>query len=107
VTAGALSRLVARDPDGEPVGTRFAHIAGLAPGERLWFEHAVVINSEVRTTGSGSKRTYEVTVLYEYEVAGRGYRSTWYRFLTGSSAGHDGKAAIVARLPLERGPPAT
>jgi hypothetical protein len=34
-------------PDGEPVETLLAHIAGLTPGERLWFETGVRVGDRV------------------------------------------------------------
>jgi hypothetical protein len=36
-----------RVPDGEPVHALLAHIASLTPGERLWFQHAVVADDLV------------------------------------------------------------
>jgi hypothetical protein len=36
-----------RVPDGEPVEALLAHIAGLTPGERLWFETGVVAGEQV------------------------------------------------------------
>lgn len=61
-----------------------------------------ILHSAVRThpsTDSDSSDTYSVDVAYTYVVDGREYRSTRYRFLTGSSSGYDGKAAAVARYP--------
>jgi hypothetical protein len=34
-------------PDGEPVETLLAHIAGLTPGERLWFEQGVRVGDRI------------------------------------------------------------
>jgi hypothetical protein len=42
----ALGRIF-RVPDGEPVDALLAHIASLTPGERLWFEHAVLVGDTV------------------------------------------------------------
>jgi hypothetical protein len=37
-------------------------------------------------------------VIYRYVVEGRNYTSARYHFMTGSSSGHAGKAAVVAQL---------
>jgi hypothetical protein len=44
--ASALARIFAV-PDGEPVEALMAHIAGLTPGERLWFETAIRAGDQV------------------------------------------------------------
>lgn len=72
---------------------------------RSWPEiPCVVLSSEVRrhtTTGRGGL-TFNVDILYEYEVGGRTYRSNRYQFLGGSSTGYDSKAAVVAQNPPGR-----
>lgn len=59
----------------------------------------VVLSSEVRSHRGDDSTTYSVAVDYEYEVAGRTYRSGRYQFLGGSSGGYDSKSAIVAANP--------
>ncbi len=70
---------------------------------RSWPEvPCVVLSSEVRgphqTAGRGGP-TFNVDILYEYDVNGRTYRSNRYEFLGGSSSGYNAKAAIVAKNP--------
>ena len=50
-------------------------------------------------TSSDGGPTYSVEVLYRYEVDGREYRSSRYRFFGGSSSGYDSKREVVDRLP--------
>ena len=70
---------------------------------RSWPEvPCTVLSSEVRghtSTGRGGGLTYNVDILYEYQVGGRTYRSNRYQFLGGSSSGYDSKAAVVAQNP--------
>jgi hypothetical protein len=67
---------------------------------RDWRETACVIRkSEVAEHPGDDGSTYSVEVLYTYVVDGRGYESTRYDFVPGSTSGRAGKAAIVERLP--------
>ncbi|MBI5385574.1 MAG: DUF3592 domain-containing protein [Verrucomicrobia bacterium] len=68
---------------------------------RDWIETpCVVLSSEVRSHSSSmGGRTYSVAIFYRYEVNGREHRSNRYKFMTGSSSGYEGKAAVVRRFP--------
>lgn len=55
-----------------------------------------VISSRVQTH-SGKSTTYNVDILYSYNVDGREYRSNRYDFMSGSSSGYSSKAIIVAQ----------
>jgi hypothetical protein len=59
----------------------------------------VVVSSKVGSHSDSDGTTYSVDILYRYTVAGREYRSDRYDAVGGSSSGHSGKAAIVARYP--------
>jgi len=59
-----------------------------------------IIVSEVQShSGSKGGTTYNVHILYEYEVAGKTYRRDRYTFMGGSSSGREGKAAVVDAHP--------
>ncbi len=66
---------------------------------RSWPEVPCTILESSVLSHENDGTTYSVKVAYEYEVDGRLYRSNRYRFMTGSSSGYEGKAAVVARLP--------
>ena len=70
---------------------------------RSWREvPCTILHSSVRSHTGDDSTTYNVEVFYEYEVDGRTYRSSRYRFLGGSSSGYEAKAARVAELPAGR-----
>ncbi len=72
-------------------------------GARSW--NAVpctILESAVRSHEGSDSATYSVEVRYRYLVSGRLYESSRYRFLGGSSSGYDGKAEVVAALPVGR-----
>jgi hypothetical protein len=58
-----------------------------------------VISSSVRSHASDDGTTYSIDILYEYEAAGRSWRSNRYDFVGGSSSGHSGKREVVDRYP--------
>ncbi|HYT31372.1 MAG TPA: DUF3592 domain-containing protein, partial [Thermoanaerobaculia bacterium] len=67
---------------------------------RNWPEvPCVVISSDVRSHRGNKSTTYNVDILYEYQVGDRKYRSNQYHFMGGSSGGYDAKAAVVAQNP--------
>ncbi len=70
-------------------------------GARSWRAvPCTILASGVKEHSGSDGSTYSVEVRYEYEVDGRLYRGDRYRFLGGSSSGYDGKAGIVAGLPV-------
>ncbi|HEV7672135.1 MAG TPA: DUF3592 domain-containing protein [Thermoanaerobaculia bacterium] len=70
-------------------------------GARSWPEvPCTILESGVKSHEGSDSTTYSVAVRYEYEVDGRLYRSDRYRFMGGSSSGYDGKAEVVAGLPV-------
>lgn len=58
-----------------------------------------ILESGVGSHSDGDGTTYSVDVRYRYSVDGRSYESDRYRFLQGSSSGHEGKARVVESLP--------
>lgn len=54
-----------------------------------------IVHSEVQAHRDDDGTTYSVEMLYEYEFAGRTYRSNRYQFMTASTSGRDGKAEVV------------
>ncbi len=70
-------------------------------GALSWREvPCTILESGVKEHSGSDDTTYSVAVRYEYEVDGRLYRSDRYRFLGGSSSGYEGKAEVVAGLPV-------
>ncbi|HEV7668846.1 MAG TPA: DUF3592 domain-containing protein [Thermoanaerobaculia bacterium] len=68
---------------------------------RSWPEvPCTILYSAVRSHSGDDSTTYSVEAVYEYEIGGRRYKSSRYRFLGGSTSGYEGKAAVVARLPV-------
>ena len=65
---------------------------------------ATVVSSRVLKADSGGEGgpTYTADVLYEYEFAGRAYRSNRYDGFDGSTSGRSAKRAIVRRHPPGR-----
>lgn len=56
-----------------------------------------VISSMVRSHAGDESTTYSVDILYAYRVGGQEYRSNRYGFMTSSTAGEQGKQAVVNR----------
>jgi hypothetical protein len=56
-----------------------------------------VLSSRVRAHTGDDSTTYSVDILYAYTVDGKGYKSSGYGFLGGSSSGYRGKADVVER----------
>jgi len=54
-----------------------------------------ILKAEVQSHSDSDGTTYSVYILYEYEVAGRTYKSDRYDFLDVSSSGYRGKQRIV------------
>jgi hypothetical protein len=71
---------------------------------RSWREvPCVVLSSRVVAHSDSDGTTYSVDILYSYAVDGRELKANRYNFMTGSTSGYEGKAAIVARsLPGQR-----
>jgi hypothetical protein len=61
-----------------------------------------VVSSRVRSISDDDGTTYRADILYEYVVRDRTYRSNRYDFLTFSSSGYRGKAALVEQYPPGR-----
>ncbi len=59
---------------------------------------AVISSGVGRHSGSKGGSTYSIDVLYQYRFKGKEYQSSRYKFMTTSSSGYDGKAAIVSQL---------
>lgn len=57
-----------------------------------------IISSSVHESRGDDGSTYRVNVTYRYDVDGRAYVGDRYKFITASSSGYGGKAAIVAAL---------
>ncbi|MCB1086999.1 MAG: DUF3592 domain-containing protein [Verrucomicrobiae bacterium] len=69
-------------------------------GSRHWVATpCTVIWSRVLSHDSDDGTTYSVDIFYEYEFAGQKHRSNRYQFLSGSSSGRSGKAAVVRQFP--------
>jgi hypothetical protein len=87
------------------VGGALFVVFGVLPMVRLadargWQEvPCTVVSSTVRSHASDDGTTYSIDILYEYESAGRTWRSNRYDFIGGSSSGYDGKKAVVDRYP--------
>lgn len=64
---------------------------------RTWRETPCTIIASNVQRHSGKSTTYSVDILYAYAMNGREFRSNRYGFMTGSSSGYQGKAAIAAR----------
>jgi hypothetical protein len=56
-----------------------------------------IISSRV-VSHSGDSTTYSVEVVYRYTINGRSFTSARYKFMSGSSSGYSGKAAIAAQF---------
>src|SRR3989442_11965981 len=56
-----------------------------------------ILSSEVRHHRGDKGTTYSVDIFYRYYVNAKEYKANRYSFVTGSSSGYDGKAAVVAR----------
>jgi hypothetical protein len=70
---------------------------------RDWPEvECTILSSHVETHDSDDGNTYSVAISYRYEVGGRTYTSDRYKFMTGSSSGYEGKAAVVEKHPPGR-----
>ena len=70
---------------------------------RSWREvPCVVLSSRVVGHSDSDGTTYSVDILYSFAVDGRELKANRYSFMTGSSSGYDGRAAIVARYPPGR-----
>src|SRR4051812_21252652 len=66
---------------------------------RTWKEvPCEIVRSQVRQHSGDKGSTYSVEVVYRYIVNGRTFTAARYQFMSGSSSGYDGKAAIVAQL---------
>jgi hypothetical protein len=57
-----------------------------------------ILSSSVHESAGDDGSTYRVQVRYRYDVDGANYVGDRYKFMTGSSSGRAGKAAIVAAL---------
>jgi len=65
---------------------------------RHWLQlPCTILSSEVRPHHGDNGTTYSVDIFYQYFANGKEYKANRYSFLTGSSSGYDGKAAVVAR----------
>lgn len=62
----------------------------------------VVISSETQYHSGSHGGTYSINIFYRYTVNGREYKSNRYGFMTGSSSGYEGKAAVVRQFPPGR-----
>jgi len=70
---------------------------------RSWREvPCVVLSSRVEGHSDSDGTTYSVDILYSYAVDGRELKANRYHFMSGSTSGYDGKAAIVRRYPPGR-----
>lgn len=58
-----------------------------------------ILSSRVVSHSGDDGATYSVEVRYRYEVDGRSFQGRRYRFLGGSSSGHEGKQKVVDALP--------
>jgi len=63
-----------------------------------------ILRARVRSHDSDDGTTYSVDIFYEYEFAGRTYRSSRYGFIGGSSSGYSGKKRIVDRYKKAKNP---
>ena len=68
---------------------------------RSWEETPCrIVSSQVATSSdSDGGTTYKVDITYTYVVEGGEFRGSRYDFMTVTSSGYDGKAAVVARYP--------
>lgn len=60
---------------------------------------AVVTKSMVKSHRGDDSTTYSVYIAYRYTLDGRTYEGDRYTFLSGSSSGYEGKAAVVRQHP--------
>jgi len=60
---------------------------------------ATVLSSEVKSHSNSDGTTYSPHISYKYEINKQEYRGDQYSFMSGSSSGYDGKAAIVRQYP--------
>lgn len=87
------------------VGGIFTYIIGILPvlqvmKAKSWMQvPCTVISSNVGSHRGDKGYTYSIDIDYNYEVNGQTYSSSRYSFVTGSSSGYDGKAAVVAEFP--------
>lgn len=58
-----------------------------------------IVSSNVESHSDSDGTTYSVAITYRYQVRGTTYTSDRYSFVTGSSSGRSGKAAVVAKYP--------
>lgn len=77
------------------VGVPLWHIAAAANWPRV---PCRIVSSEVQARSGSKGTTYSVEVAYRYAIGERTYTAGRYQFMSGSSSGYAGKAAIVARL---------
>lgn len=60
-----------------------------------------ILSSQVAESSDSDGSTYKVAVTFSYTGSdGREHRSSRYDFMSVSSSGYDGKAAVVARYPV-------
>jgi MFS family permease len=59
----------------------------------------VVLSSQVRSHSDSDGTTYNVDILYRYQIGDREFKSNRYDFMGGSSSGYQGKKEIVDRYP--------
>jgi hypothetical protein len=61
----------------------------------------VILASDVGShSGSKGGTTYSIDIRYSYEYLNQRYESDRYQFVSGSSSGYNGKAAVVAQYPV-------
>jgi len=60
---------------------------------------ATVVSSKVKSHKSDDSTTYSPYIAYRYKFGGKEYLGDQYSFLSGSSSGYAGKAAIISQYP--------
>ncbi len=58
-----------------------------------------IVESAVGVHGDSDGDTYSIDVRYTYELNGRTYEGTRYKFFGGSSSGREAKQAVIDQLP--------
>ena len=77
----------------------FVPVARLALAA-TWVETpAVVVDSTIRSWSTDDGTTHRADILYEYEAAGRTWRSNRRTFFPLGSSGYDGQKAVADRFP--------
>ncbi|MCK5529530.1 MAG: DUF3592 domain-containing protein, partial [Kiritimatiellae bacterium] len=72
----------------------------LQQAAKTWVEvDAVVLDSKVRSHSSDDGTTYSVYIAYKYRCNEQTYHGDRYKFTSGSSSGHGGKASVVRKYP--------